>query len=459
MVNLLLTVGGSDSSGGAGIQADIKTFAALGFHGASAVTAVTAQNTRGVAEVYTLPPGAVAAQMEAVVEDSAISAAKTGMLSTADVVYEVSLFFEGEGIPLVVDPVMEAEAGGRLLDSSALSLLRGRLIPLARVITPNIFEAEAITGIEVSDERSALEAGYAILDLGAEAAVVTGGHLQGDDLLVTPEAHFVVKGRREAGGNHGVGCTYSAALTAFLARGWSLEKAAAAAKSFAASSVKRSMDVGRGPSPVNPLGEALEGAERFTVLMEVERGVDILLQEPAVLRLIPEVGSNLGMAISTARGPEDVAAVEGRLVRAGSRVKACGSVRFGASGHVARILLSAMTFDPEVRAGMNIRFGDDVLGVIRVLGLSSSHFSREDEPEASKTMSWGTEEAMRIYISAVRSAAGSSRTAAPLPEVIWDRGGWGKEPMVRLLGTSAEEVAQVAVEIARNLPPRREPIN
>ena len=459
MAKLLLTVGGSDSSGGAGIQADIKTFAALGFHGASAVTAVTAQNTLGVAEVYPLPPGAVAAQMEAVVEDSAISAAKTGMLSSAEIVSEAALFFEREEIPLVVDPVMEAEAGGRLLDSPALPLLSRRLIPLARVVTPNIFEAEAITGIEVSDERSALEAGYAILDLGAGAAVVTGGHLQGDDLLVTAEGHFVVRGGKVAGGNHGVGCTYSAALTAFLARGWSLDRAAAAAKSFAASSVKRSIDVGRGPSPVNPLGEALDGAERFGVLTEVERGVDILLQEPAIFQLIPEVGSNLGMAISTARGPEDVAAVEGRLVRAGSRVKACGSVRFGASGHVARVLLSAMSFDPEVRAGMNIRFGEDVLGAIRELGLSSSHFSREDEPGASKTMSWGTEEAIRLYISAVRSAAGSSGTAVPLPEVIWDRGGRGKEPMMRLLGTSAEEVAGVAVEIARNIPARREPIN
>ena len=459
MEKLLLSVGGSDSSGGAGIQADIKTFAALGFHGASAITAVTAQNTLGVVEVYPLPPGAVAAQMKAVASDSEIAAAKTGMLFSAEIVSKVADFFEAEGTPLVVDPVMEAEAGGRLLETRALELVRKRLIPLAWVVTPNIFEAEAITGIEVSDERSALDAGSAIIDLGAQAAVVTGGHLQGDDILVTAEGHLVIRGRRVAGGNHGVGCTYSAALAAFLARGWSIERAAAAANKFAASSVSRSIDVGRGPSPVNPIGEALERAERFDVLMEVERGVEILLEEPAFLQLIPEVGSNIGMAISKASGTEDVAAVEGRLVRSGSRAKACGSVRFGASGHVARVILSSISCDPEARSGMNIRFGEDVLAAVRTLGLSASHFSREEEPSASKTMSWGTQEAIRLFKEGQSAGLSPSGRLESVPAVIWDRGGPGKEPMVRLLGRSASGVAKVAVEIARRLSAGQEPIN
>lgn len=180
-------------------------------------------------------------------------------------------------------------------------------------------------------------------------------------------------------------------------------------------------------------------------------GVDILTEEPAVSHLIPEVGSNLGMAISQALGPEDVAAVEGRMVRVGRRVKACGAVRFGASSHVARILLSAMSFDPGLRSGMNIRYSPYVLDAIRDLGLTTSSFSRDDEPSGSKTMSWGTAEAIKRF----RSGAGS----AGVPQVIWDLGGSGKEPMVRLLGTSAGEVASLAVKIARSLSARREPIN
>mgnify|MGYP001041147061 CR=1 FL=1 len=459
MDKVLLTVGGSDSSGGAGIQADIKTFAALGFHGTSAITAVTAQNTLGVREVYPLAPEAVAAQIEVLIEDFEISAAKTGMLHSGKIASRVAEFFVNKKIPMVVDPVIEAEAGGRLLESPALDLLCERLIPLARVVTPNIFEAEAITGIKVSDEKSAVVAGKAILDLGAEAAIVTGGHLEGTDVLVTEKGHHLICGEKVTGGNHGVGCTYSAALTAFLARGWNLDRAAKAAKKFAAASVKRSIDVGRGASPVNPLGKTLEGAWRFDVLMEVQRGVDLLVDESAFRHLIPEVGSNLGMAIFGASGPEDVAAVEGRMVRVGSRVKACGSVRFGVSSHVARILLSAMSFDPEVRAGMNIRYGPDVLDAIRESGLSTSHFSREDEPSGSKTMSWGTGEAIKRFRSSPGFEVDESGSPGSVPQVIWDRGGHGKEPMIRLLGFSALEVADIAVRIARNLLVRREPIN
>jgi hydroxymethylpyrimidine/phosphomethylpyrimidine kinase len=460
MEKVLMTIGGSDSSGGAGIQADIKTFAALGFHGTSAITAATAQNTLGVREVYPLAPEAVAAQMEALFEDFDISAAKTGMLSSKEIISEVAGFFEENKIPLVVDPVMAAEAGGRLLEPQAVGHLCKRLIPLAQVVTPNIFEAEAITGIKVGDEKSALEAGVAIVEMGAEAAVVTGGHLEGSDVLVTTKGHFTIRGERVAGGNHGVGCTYSAALTAFLAKGLDLEEAACAAKKFSAASVKKSINVGRGASPVNPLGEALERAERFAVITEVQEGIDLLLEEPAFRHLIPEVGSNLGMAISGASRTQDVAAVEGRMVKVGPRVKACGAIRFGASSHVARIILAAMSFDPETKAGMNIRYGPDVLDAIRTLGLTASSFSRDDEPSGSKTMSWGTAEAIKSFrAGAGFEARSAARVTGPVPQVIWDRGGPGKEPMVRLLGTSAVEVASLAVAIARSPSARREPIN
>ena len=460
MKKVLMTIGGSDSSGGAGIQADIKTFAGLGFHGTSAITAATAQNTLGVKMVYPLAPEAVAAQMEALVEDFEISAAKTGMLSSKEIVSNVAEFFEGKKIPLVVDPVIEAEAGGRLLESPAVDLLCRRLIPIAQVVTPNIFEAETITGIEVRDEESALGAGLVIVDMGAEAAIVTGGHLEGNDVLVTAKGHVIIRGDKAEGGNHGVGCTYSAALTAFLAKGLELEEAAGAAKKFAKASVRKSINVGRGASPVNALGETLERAERFDVLTEVQEGVDLLMDEPEFRHLIPEVGSNLGMAISSASGSQDVAAVEGRMVRVGSRVKACGAVRFGASSHVARIILAAMSFDPEARAGMNIRYGPDVLEAVSDLGLTASSFSRNSEPSGSKTMSWGTAEAIKRFRSRPGSRAGSQPDiSGSLPQVIWDRGGAGKEPMVRLLGASAAEVAGVAVAIARSPSVRREPIN
>ncbi len=214
---VVLTIGGSDSGGGAGIQADLKTFSALGVHGTSAITAVTAQNTLRVKEVFPMESRAVLSQMEAVLSDFEISWAVTGMLPTAGVVNAVADASEKYGLNLVVDPVIKAEAGGRLFSQEAVAALKDRLIPIARIITPNIFEARNLTGIQVTDLVSAEEAARAILDMGAGAAVVKGGHLDCTDLLLQGGAPELIRGRREHGGNHGVGCTYSSALTAFLA--------------------------------------------------------------------------------------------------------------------------------------------------------------------------------------------------------------------------------------------------
>jgi hydroxymethylpyrimidine/phosphomethylpyrimidine kinase len=258
MPQVVLTIGGSDSGGGAGIQADIKTFSALGVHGTCAITAITAQNTLGVQEVYGLSPDVVRAQMRSITDDFIIAAAKTGMLHSPEIVIAVSDHLRGRCIPLVVDPVIEAEAGGRLLRPDALEALVVHLMPLARVITPNIFEAQAITGVKVRDRHSALEAARKILDMGARAVVVKGGHLDCIDLLVDGDAcsegcseGVLLPGERVGGDNHGVGCTYSAALTSYLALGLSLEDAAREAKCFATNALLASMKVGRGVGPVD----------------------------------------------------------------------------------------------------------------------------------------------------------------------------------------------------------------
>jgi len=256
MPQVVLTIGGSDSGGGAGIQADIKTFSVLGVHGTCAVTAITAQNTLGVQRVYGLSPDVVSAQMRSITDDFIIAAAKTGMLHSPEVVIAVADHLKDSKIPLVVDPVIEAEAGGRLLCPEALEALVVHLMPLARVITPNIFEAQAITGVKVRDRDSALDAAKKILDMGARAAIVKGGHLDCIDLLVNGDDSsegILLPGERVAGENHGVGCTYSAALTSYLALGLPLQDAACSAKCFAAKALQGSMRVGRG---VGPVGQA-----------------------------------------------------------------------------------------------------------------------------------------------------------------------------------------------------------
>lgn len=248
-----LTIAGSDSGGGAGIEADLKTFQALGVHGTCAITALTSQNTLGVQAVFDVPPRVIESQIDSVMADFDVAYAKTGMLSKKDTVECVARKAKEYGLKLVVDPVMAAEAGGRLLNPDAVEALKKFILPLADVTTPNIYEASILSGIEVKDLESAKEACKAIYGMGARHVVVTGGHMGGVDVLY--DGRFkVFEGELVKGGTHGTGCTHSAAITAYLCRGESVGNACSKAKAFVKNAVMSSMDVGHGVKPVNPGG-------------------------------------------------------------------------------------------------------------------------------------------------------------------------------------------------------------
>lgn len=348
MPRVVLTIGGSDSGGGAGIQADIKTFSALGLHGTSVITAATAQNTLGMQKAFGLDPEAVGMQLESVLSDFNVACAKTGMLFSAEIVSVVAEIMDESKVPLVIDPVIEAEAGGRLFKPEAVDALKKELIPIARVITPNIFEARTLTGIEVSDMESAGLAAQRLVEMGSEAVVVKGGHLDCTDLVLDRGDLHILKGQRSKGGNHGVGCTYSAALTAFLAEGCSLKDAASRAKIFAAGAVARSMDVGHGVGPVDQAGAIREDAYRFRAISQVENAARMMMDEPSMRSFMPENGIDLGMAIPGAATPDDIASC-----------RACdgvmkGCARFGNDCGSARVILEAMKLDPERRAAVGL---------------------------------------------------------------------------------------------------------
>ena len=256
MVPSCLTIAGSDSGGGAGIQADLKAFAAAGCFGTSAIVALTAQNTTGVTAVHELPVDFVRAQLDAVYDDIGVDAAKTGMLYSRAVIETVADFLEGRSIPLVVDPVMIASSGATLLRSDAVESLVSRLFPLATVVTPNLHEAEALAG-----KGSRRELAERIHELGAPAVVVTGGH--GDeavDHLFDGQRHVEIPVERyDTGATHGAGCTHSATLAAALAKGLSLEQAAREASRVASAAVRHGLaEIGTGDGPVDVL--RLKGA-------------------------------------------------------------------------------------------------------------------------------------------------------------------------------------------------------
>jgi hydroxymethylpyrimidine/phosphomethylpyrimidine kinase len=256
-VPVALTIAGSDSGGGAGIQADLKTFAAFGVHGTSAITAITAQNTITVSAIHEVPVRIVRAQIDAVVGDIGVQAAKTGMLASAEIIEAVSAAIREHGIRnLVVDPVMVAKGGARLLHNDAIAALYRYLLPLAVVVTPNIPEAEVLLGrrLETLDDRR--QAARDLVALGPRAAVVKGGHSDGTpviDIYWDGVEMVELTGQRIATKNtHGSGCAFSAAITAGLAKGQDPLEAVRGAKAFISAAIEHSLELGSGHGPVNP---------------------------------------------------------------------------------------------------------------------------------------------------------------------------------------------------------------
>jgi len=253
LVPRCITIAGSDSGGGAGVQADLKAFAAAGVHGMSAIVALTAQNTREVVAVHEVPPWFVRAQLDAVAGDIGIDAAKTGMLFSRSIIETVADWLEEHPLPLVVDPVMVASSGARLLEDEAVDVLLGRLFPLVTVVTPNLLEARALVG----SEAPPAELAEALVGLGAPAALVTGGHGEEPaDHLFDGREHLEIRFlRRDVAATHGSGCTHSATLAALLARGLSLADAARGAASAASRAVAQGLaEIGGGEGPVDVLG-------------------------------------------------------------------------------------------------------------------------------------------------------------------------------------------------------------
>jgi hydroxymethylpyrimidine/phosphomethylpyrimidine kinase len=435
-----LTIAGSDSGGGAGVQADLGTMAAHDVFGTSVVTAVTAQNTRGVDSSHVLPVEEVRSQYRAVVDDFAVRAAKTGMLATAETVSAVSSALATADFPVVVDPVMVAESGDRLLAEAAEDAYTD-LLAHATLATPNAAEATVLTDIEVESPDDAAAAGERLVSMGADAALVTGGHVgEGEvvDTLVTPsETTRLTHPRVDTGGTHGSGCTLSSAVAARLARGETVESAVEGASAYLERAVRYAVDVGGGARPVHGmvgvrnragLADASEAVAE-TVAAFVDRDVS---------PLVPEVGMNVVGAPAYAETVDDVVALDGRLRRTLDGVAPARGVRAGASSHVARFLLAAREFDPSLRFAVNCRYDDDVEAALSSLPWSVARYDRRDQPdsvheEEGNTMGWGARRAF------------GGRDSSPV--AVADPGDVGKEPIVKLVANDAETLRARTFEL------------
>lgn len=444
-----ITIAGLDSGGGAGIHADIKTFAALGVHGATALTCVTAQNTYEVREAQCLSPALVRSQIIAVWDDMGIDAGKTGMLGTKEIIEEVAATVSKLGFPLVVDPVMVAKSGAPLISEDAVDVLKRRLIPVAKVVTPNRHEAEKLTGMKIVGVEDAKKAAETIhRELGAEVVVVKGGHLETQDAVdvvyVGGTFHEISTPKLDSRATHGTGCSYSAAIAAGLAKGLDPLEAIKTAKRLIYTAIKYGVARGKGHWAVNPTAWLEIPAERWKAYEEMNEALrHIEKHAEEFARAIPEVQSNLAYAIDLryARGRNDVIAVPGRIVNYMGRAKPSGPPTFGASDHLARKVLAAAAHEPTARAAMNIKLDPALLERAKALGMLIAYVDRRNEPEEVKrregaTMQWIIEEAYR-------------QTGGKTPDLIVDWGDLGKEPIITVLGKNPKEVVEKVLTLLR----------
>jgi len=423
-----LTIAGSDSIGGAGIQADIKALASMGVHAASVITCVTSQNTQKVSAIFALPIEHIISQLDAVLEDAKIDSVKMGMLYSSTIARSVVERLEREMPPLVVDPVLAAGVGDSLHRQDLIRALKERVIPIATCITPNKYEAEMLTGQPINNLKEAKRACRTIAKLGARSVLLKGGHFDGDvvtDLLFLEGDFLEIKSPRIKVKPHGSGCNLSAFITGYLALGTDVRESVIAARSRIADSIEGHYKVGRGLEIVNSMATLEREALRYQVLNDLKDGVAEL---EGMLRRewVPEVGINFAYALPNARYYEDVCALEGRIVKVGGKVGHVGCLAYGVSRHVARIVLTIMRFDEGKRAALNLRYSEENLAKLKGLEMKIASYDRAKEPKGVRTMEWGTESAIKEI--------------GFVPDVIFDRGGVGKEAMIRIVGKSPQDI-------------------
>ncbi|MEM2136952.1 MAG: bifunctional hydroxymethylpyrimidine kinase/phosphomethylpyrimidine kinase [Candidatus Methanomethylicia archaeon] len=440
-----LTIAGSDSGGGAGIQADLKTFSAFKVYGMTVITALTAQNTKEVRGIHPIPPEFVKMQMNTVFDDIGVDAAKTGMLYSEEIINVVSEEMRGRGIPLIVDPVMVAKSRAKLLKDEAIKALKENLMPMAKILTPNIPETEELVGYSIDNLEDMKKAAIDIHSIGVESVIIKGGHLKGDeiiDLLYHNDIfHESRKKRINSRNTHGTGCVFSAAITSLIARGLSIPEAFKIASEFMEKAIIDGINIGGGYGPVNPMAKMYEEANRYNAWRNVLKALEIIEGNREFANLIPEVRMNIGEAIPNAKSIEDVCAIDGRITIVNGWPRATGQIKFGTSKHIANIILSAMEMNENIRAAMNIKYSKEILEACRRAGLRISKFSRKEEPKEVKfveggTLKWGVKKAIE--------------SLGEIPDVIYDLGERGKEAMIRIIGGNAEEIVYKIMKIIKS---------
>ncbi|MBP1747328.1 MAG: phosphomethylpyrimidine kinase [Deltaproteobacteria bacterium] len=439
----VLTIAGFDPSSGAGISRDLDTFFSLGLHGIAAPTSIVVQGPYGVQDVYPMPYVAFQAMLSSMQEEMHVSGVKVGVLWNEQYVEALSAYLpEYPDIPVVVDPVLTAKNGAKLLSDKGLKSLIKLIFSKATVITPNLDEASCIIGHKVRTIKDMEGCARSLAATGPQAVVVKGGHLKGEpiDLLFDGSSCITWKRKRIDRVIHGTGCIFSSLLMSFLVHGYSIKEAFLASEGMMDNLVKECYQISKEGyfyTSSGLLNNML--AERWKVIQTMREAKERL----CLLNLvdcIPEVQMNIGYALEEAKGIEDVAAFPGRIGHHEGKVCFKGDPQFGASSHVARLILNYMHYVPSMRSCANVRYHKAMIRRAREKGLTVLLFdSREKSSGARKKERQDLDTLMGKNIKYVDNP----------PDIIYDEGDIGKEPMIRLFARSPLELLKKMEMIAR----------
>jgi hydroxymethylpyrimidine/phosphomethylpyrimidine kinase len=381
------------------------------------------QNSASFIEFQPVSPDIIKKQIAAVLEDEKPGAAKLGMLGSAELVHCIVDALSKAEIPIIVDPVLSSSTGHSLVDEELLDAYKQVVFPASSIVTPNAHEASIITGLDVTGPESAGIACQQIYDMGPGSVLVKGGHFttgRGTDIFYDGTEFYELVGQEVTANLRGTGCTLSSLIAGHVSRGLDPTSAVRAAKRDFSRAMMNSSQHGN----ILTFNDSLDPGKAGMRNSLNDAISEILAIMPS--GFIAEVGNNLAFAERGASGPEGICSLDSRLLAKGGHVVTLGTPVFGRKSHVGRVVLAAMSGDPEMRCAMNLRYSDELVGLLKNSGFSIGNFSRAEQPEDSSSMEWGTGKAI--------SDVGF------VPDVVFDRGGVGKEPMIRLLARDPGEL-------------------
>ena len=429
----LLSIGGSDPSGGAGIQSDVKLFANMDVNCFTIITAITGQNSSDFGSVEPVSIKILKNQLDSILADFKIDVIKIGMVYNSKIIKFLFRELKKLKIPIVVDPVIKSSTGGMLIEKSALKDFRKYMIPISTIITPNKFEAEIITNSKVSPSNKIEKIAKKIQSMGAKNVIITGienNKKQIEDLVLEKNSKYSISNKKIFKENHGSGCTYSALIAYSLANKKSIKESVKFAKDYTVKSIKNAQKVGKG-LPITNI--SIEDSLQKELLSEIQKFTQI----KNIYQMIPECQTNFVISKTKPKSTNDILGISGRIVKAGTKVIVAGDLEYGGSKHVATALLSVNKKFPEIKSAINIKYQQKTLRKISKRKFVVANYDRKVEPKNVKikgsSIKWGIDSAIK--------------NLQKNPDIIFHEGDFGKEPMIIVFGQNPKKVMEKITKI------------